>query len=106
MIVHVKVNKSTNFQQLNPICVTVSSEKVLKLTQFQTQTITTHVARCYWKLTIGHRTQLMSTNYDCACESEQKYQFSTTKSHLCDCKVRKGTETHTISNTDYYHTCC
>ena len=31
MIVHVKVNKSTNFQQLNPICVTVSSEKVLKL---------------------------------------------------------------------------
>ena len=30
MIVHVKVNKSTKFQQLNPICVTVSSEKVLK----------------------------------------------------------------------------
>ena len=54
MIVHVKVNKSTNFQQLNLICVTVSSEKVLKHTQFQTQTITTHVARCYWKLTIGH----------------------------------------------------
>ena len=54
MIVHVKVNKSTNFQQLNPICVTVSSEKVLKLTQFQTQTITTHVARCHCKLTIGH----------------------------------------------------
>ena len=45
MIVHVKVNKSTNFQQLNPICVTVSSEKVY-------------------------------------------------------------TQTHTISNTDYYHTCC
>ena len=39
-------------------------------------------------------------NYDCTCESEQKYQFSTTKSHLCDCKPRKGTETHTISNTD------
>ena len=54
MIVHVKVNKSTNFQQLNPICVTVSSEKVLKLTQFQTQTNTTHVDRCYCKLTIGH----------------------------------------------------
>ena len=36
----------------------------------------------------------------CTCESEQKYQFSTTKSHLCDCKLRKGTETHTISNTD------
>ena len=53
MIVHVKVNKSTNFQQLNPICVTVSSEKVLKLTQFQIQTNTTHVARCYCKLTIG-----------------------------------------------------
>ena len=35
MIVHVKVNKSANFQQVNPICVTVSSEKVLKLTQFQ-----------------------------------------------------------------------
>ena len=29
MIVHVKVNKSANFQQINPICVTVSSEKVL-----------------------------------------------------------------------------
>ena len=54
MIVHVKVNKSTNFQQLNPICVTVSSEKVLKVIQFQTQTIPTHVARCYCKLTIGH----------------------------------------------------
>ena len=81
MIVHVKVNKSTNFQQLNPICVTVSSEKVLKLIQFQIQTNT-------------------SINYDCTCESEQKYQFSTTKSHLCDCKLRKGTETHTISNTD------
>ena len=54
MIVHVKVNKSTKFQQLNPICVTVSPEKVLKLIQFQIQTITTHVARCYCKLTIGH----------------------------------------------------
>ena len=54
MIVHVKVNKSTNFQQLNPICVTVSPEKVLKLIQFQIQTITTHVARCYCKLTIEH----------------------------------------------------
>ena len=54
MIVHVKVNKSTNFQQLNPIYVTVSSEKVLKLTQFQIQTNTTHVASCYCKLTIGH----------------------------------------------------
>ena len=50
MIVHVKVNKSTNFKQLNPICVTVSSEKVLKLIQFQIQTNTTHVARCYCKL--------------------------------------------------------
>ena len=54
MIVHVKVNKSTNFKQLNPICVTVSSEKVLKLIQFQIQTNTTHVARCYCKLTIEH----------------------------------------------------
>ena len=53
LYIHVKVNKSTNFQQLNPICVTVSSEKVLKLIQFQTQTIPTHVARCYCKLTIG-----------------------------------------------------
>ena len=53
IIVHVKVNKSTNFQQLNPIRVTVSPEKVLKLTQFQIQTNTTHVARCYCKLTIG-----------------------------------------------------
>ena len=44
-----KVNKSTNFQQLNPISVTVSPEKVLKLIQFQTQTNTTHVARCYCK---------------------------------------------------------
>ena len=44
MIVHVKVNKSTNFQQLNPICVTVSPEKLLKLIQFHIQTITTHVA--------------------------------------------------------------
>ena len=35
LYIHVKVNKSTNFQQLNRICVTVSSEKVLKLTQFQ-----------------------------------------------------------------------
>ena len=51
MIVHVKVNKSTKFQQLNPICVTVSPEKVI---QFHTQTNTTHVARCYCKLTIGH----------------------------------------------------
>ena len=42
----------------------------------------------------------MSIDYDCTCESEQKYQFSTTESHLCDCKLRKGTETHTISNTD------
>ena len=49
MIVHVKVNKSTKFQQLNPICVTVSPEKVLKLIQFHIQTITTHVARCYCK---------------------------------------------------------
>ena len=56
MIVHVKVNKSTEFQQLNPICVTVSPEKVLKLIQFHTcaQTNTTHVVRCYCKLTIGH----------------------------------------------------
>ena len=54
MIVHVKVNKSTNFQQLNPICVTVSPEMVLKLIQFQIQTITTIFARCYCKLTIGH----------------------------------------------------
>ena len=54
MIVHVTVNKRIKFQQLNPICVTVSSEKVLKLIQFHTQTITTHVARCYCKLTIGH----------------------------------------------------
>ena len=54
MIVHVKVNKSTNFKQLNPICVTVSSEKVLKLIQFQIQTKTTYVARCYCKLTIEH----------------------------------------------------
>ena len=53
MIVHVKVNKGANFQQLNPICVTVSPEKVLKLIQFQIQTNTTHVARCYCKLTIG-----------------------------------------------------
>ena len=53
MIVHVKVNKSTNFKQLNPICVTLSSEKVLKLIQFQIQTNTTHVARCYCKLMIG-----------------------------------------------------
>ena len=53
MIVHVKVNKSTNFQQINPIGVTVSSEKVLKLTQFQIQTDTTHVAKCYCKLMIG-----------------------------------------------------
>ena len=44
MIVHVKVNKSTNFQQINPIWVTVSSEKVLKLIQFQIQTNTTYVA--------------------------------------------------------------
>ena len=98
MIVHVKVNKSTNFQQINPIWVTVSSEKVLKLIQFQKQTNTTYVARCYCKL--NNRTQLMGINYDCTCESEQKYQFSTTKSYLCDCKLRKGTETHTISNTD------
>ena len=48
----------------------------------------------------------MSINYHCTCESEQKYQVSTTKSHLCDCKPRKGIETHTISHTDYYHTCC
>ena len=54
MIVHVKVNKSVNFQQINPICVTVSPEKVLKLIQFQIQTNTTHVARCYCKLTIEH----------------------------------------------------
>ena len=53
MIVHVKVNKSTNFKQLNPICVALSSEKVLKLIQFQIQTNTTHVARCYRKVTIG-----------------------------------------------------
>ena len=98
MIVHVKVNKSTNFQQINPIWVTVSSEKVLKFIQFQIQTNITYVARCYCKL--NNRTQLMSINYDCTCESEQKYQFSTTKSYLCDCKLRKGTETHTISNTD------
>ena len=26
--------------------------------------------------------------------------FQQPKSHLCDCKLRKGTETHTISNTD------
>ena len=44
MIVQLKVNKSTNFQQLNPICVTVSPEKVLKLIQFQIQTNTTLVA--------------------------------------------------------------
>ena len=37
MIVHVKVNIQLRFQQLNPICVTVSSEKVLKLIQFQIQ---------------------------------------------------------------------
>ena len=55
MIVHVKVNKSTNFKQLNPICVTLSSEKVLKLIQFQIQTNTTHVARYYCKLTIGQK---------------------------------------------------
>ena len=54
MIVHVKVNNSTNFQQLNPICVTVIPEKVLKLIQFQIPTNTTHVARCYCKHTIGH----------------------------------------------------
>ena len=35
MIVHVKVNIQLRFQQLNPICVTESSEKVLKLIQFQ-----------------------------------------------------------------------
>ena len=35
MIVHVKVNKSTNFLQLNPICVTVSSEKVLNSHNFK-----------------------------------------------------------------------
>ena len=54
MIVHVKVNKSANFQQINPICVTVSSEKVVKLIQFQIQTNTTYVARYYCKLTIEH----------------------------------------------------
>ena len=42
------------FSTNKPICVTVSSEKVLKLIQFQTQTIPTHVAKCYGKLTIGH----------------------------------------------------
>ena len=55
MIVHVKVNKSTNFQQLNPICVTVSSEKVQKLIQFQTQTITSVTySTCMYDMYTSH----------------------------------------------------
>ena len=43
MIVHVKVNIQLKFQQLNPICVTVSSENVLKRIQFQIQTNIPHM---------------------------------------------------------------
>ena len=72
MIVHVKVNKTTNFQQLNPICVTVSSEKVLNSHNFKYRLI----PHMLLGVTVNHaRTQLMSINYDCTCESKQKYQF-------------------------------
>ena len=53
-----RLNEETDYPDFGTIkellIATGSPEKVLKLIQFQIQTNTTHVARCYCKLTIGH----------------------------------------------------